>query len=264
VCLKAGQFQLGADPLSIFWRKTVRALLLALWILLFWAFPCRAEELLVSAAMGVRELLTALGKDFEKKEGLPVVFNFASSGKLAGQIEGGAEVDVYISASRFWANYLKRKKLLKSVSPFAKTELVVVTYKGSEVTSLQDAETVAVGDRLAPVGKYALQSLKKLGLYSKLKNRLVYAPDVRQIAVWVATKNADAGIIYYSDYLKFKDRLKLLEILPETSHDPIRFYVGIVSSSKKKEIAEKFKEFLLSAPSNTYKRFGFSKCKERD
>lgn len=214
--------------------------------------------------MGTKELVTAIGKDFEKEKGHLVIFNFASSGKLAGQIERGADVDVYISASRFWANYLKEKGLLESVSPFAKTELVVVTYRSSKITSLQEAERIALGDRLAPVGKYAIQALQKLGLYDKLRDRLVYAPNVRQITIWVTTKNADAGIIYYSDYLKFKDRLKLLEVLPETSHDPIRFYVGIVSSSKKKEVAGEFKEFLLSAPSSTYKSFGFSKCGERN
>jgi len=238
----------------------VRVLPLALWVLLLLVSPSKAGELLISAAMGVKELITAVGKDFEREKGHTVIFNFASSGKLARQVEMGAGVDLYVSASKFWADYLKEKGLLKSVSPFARTDLVVVTYKGSKVTSLKEAKRIALGDSLAPVGKYALQSLKNLGLYDELKNRLVYAPDVRQITIWVATKNADAGIIYYSDYLRFKDRLKLLEVLPESSHDPVKFYVGVVSSSQKKKLAEEFKEFLLSAPSTTYKRFGFSRC----
>ncbi len=222
-----------------------------------------AAELSVSAAMGVREFISYLGKEFENKTGSRVVFNFSSSGKLANQIEFGAPVDVYISASDFWMNYLVSKGIVdkNTVFPFAGTELAVVTFVKSGITSLQEAKRIAIGDELAPVGRYAVEALKNLGLYGKLKNRFVFAPTVRHIAVWVITGNADVGVVYYSDYLKFKDRLKLLKILPKDSHSPILFYIGLVRSTHQRALAEKFEKFLFSVGEEEFKKFGFYKIK---
>ncbi len=223
-----------------------------------------AAELSISAAMGTRELVSEIGNRFEKQTGNRVIFNFSSSGKLAKQIESGAPADVYISASKFWMDYLVKKGVVdkESTLPFAKTKLVLVVPKNSKVTSLENAEKIAVGDKLAPVGKYALETLKKLGLYEKVKEMLVFAPTVRQITIWVITGNADAGIVYYSDYLKFKDKLKLIEVFPENSHRPIMFYVGLVNSSQKKDLGKKFEEFLLSQDEKEFEKFGFFKVNE--
>ncbi len=223
-----------------------------------------AAELSISAAMGTRELISEIGNRFEKQTGNRVIFNFSSSGKLAKQIESGAPADVYISASKFWMDYLVKKGVVdkESALPFAKTKLVLVVPKNSKVTSLEKAEKIAVGDNLSPVGKYALETLKNLGLYEKVKERLVFAPTVRQITIWVITGNADAGIIYYSDYLKFKDKLRLIEVFPESSHRPIMFYVGLVNSSQKKNLGKKFEEFLLSQDGKEFEKFGFFKVNE--
>jgi len=223
-----------------------------------------AAELFISAAMGTRDLVSEIGNSFEKQTGNRVIFNFSSSGKLAKQIESGAPADVYISASKFWMDYLVKKGVVnkESALPFARTKLVLVAPENSKVTSLEKAEKIAVGDKLAPVGKYALETLKNLSLYEKVKERLVFAPTVRQITIWVITGNADAGIIYYSDYLKFKDKLKLIEVFPEDSHRPIMFYVGLVNSSQKKNLAKEFEKFLLSQDGKEFEKFGFFKVNE--
>jgi len=220
-----------------------------------------SAELFISAAMGTRELVSEIGNKFEKRTGNRVIFNFSSSGKLAKQIESGAPADVYISASKFWMDYLVRKGIVdkESVFPFAKTKLVLVVPKGSKITCLEEAGRIAVGDKLAPVGKYALETLKNLGLYEKIKEKLVFAPTVRQITIWVITKNADAGIIYYSDYLKFKDKLKLLKVFPENLHKPIMFYIGLVNASRRKGLSRRFEEFLISRDGKEFEKFGFFK-----
>ncbi len=235
--------------------------LLLLLVALLFPVGLQAAQLEVSAAMGTRELVLKLGKMFEERTGNRVVFNFSSSGKLARQVESGAPADVYISASKFWMDYLIKKGIVDSVFPFAGTELVLVAPKGSKLKSLKEAERIAVGDRLAPVGMYALQTLRNLGILDEVKGKLVFAPNVRQITVWVITGNADAGIIYYSDYLKFRKRLRLVRVFPETSHDPIRFYIGLVRSSSGKKVSREFESFLLSQDEKVYSDFGFFKVK---
>ena len=218
------------------------------------------KDLLISAAMGTKELVKTVGEEFQKETGERVVFNFSSSGKLINQIVAGAPSDVYISASKFWVDYgVKRGALYKeTVKPFAETSLVLIAPKNGKVTNLTDAKRIAVGNRLAPVGKYAVETLKNLGVYEKIKDRLVYAPTVRQVTVWVMTGNADLGLVYYSDYLKFKGKVKLVKVLPDNLHKPIMFYVACVKGGDLKE-CNRFEKFLLKTDSSTYREFGFKK-----
>ncbi len=59
---------------------------------------------------------------------------------------------------------------------------------------------IAIGEpQTVPAGKYAQQVLTHLGLYERLKPRFVLAKDVRQVLTYVATGNADAGIVYATD-----------------------------------------------------------------
>ncbi|WP_456456723.1 molybdate ABC transporter substrate-binding protein [Thermovibrio sp.] len=235
--------------------------LIAFIITFLFAVPVFSKELTVSCAAGALDLMKEIGKSYRKQTGEEVIFNFSSSGRLAKQIEAGAPVDVFISASPFWSSYLMRKGLLlkETVRPVIKTELVVITARDSKLKSINQAKTVAVGNSFAPVGKYALESLKRLNLYKELKEKLVFAPNVRAITLWVISGNADAGIVYYSTYLKFKDKLRLLEVLPENSHEPILFTVGC--TLRKPKECRKFEKFVVNQPESLLKKFGFEKVK---
>jgi len=223
--------------------------------------PVLSKELTVSCAAGALDLMREIGKSYEKQTGEEVIFNFSSSGRLAKQIEAGAPVDVFISASPFWSSYLAEKGLLlkETVRPVIKTELVVITVRDSKLKSITQAKTVAVGNSFAPVGKYAIESLKRLNLHKELKEKLVFAPNVREIILWVISGNADAGIVYYSTYLKFKDKLRLLEVLPENSHEPILFTAGC--TLRKPKECWKFERFITNQPESLFKKFGFEKVK---
>jgi len=228
--------------------------------LLFLSTAAYGKELLISAAMGTKEFVKTVGKEFQEKTGKRVVFNFSSSGRLINQIVQGAPSDIYISASKFWVDYGVKRKALdgKTVKPFAETSLVLIAPKNGKVKELTEADRIAVGNRLAPVGKYAVQTLKSLGVYKKVKEKLVYSPNVRQITVWVMTGNADLGLIYYSDYLKFKDKVKLIKVFPDNLHAPIRFYVACVKGGNESE-CRAFEKFLSTVPQSEYKKFGFKK-----
>ncbi len=230
-------------------------------ITLFFTVSAFSKELTVSCAAGALDLIKEIGKRYEKETGEKITFNFSSSGKLAKQIEAGAPVDVLISASPFWSSYLTKKGLLlkESVKPIMETELVVIAPKDSNLKSLKEAETIAVGNSFAPVGKYALESLKSLKLYEKLKEKLLFAPNVRELTLWVISGNADAGIVYYSTYLKFKDKLRLIEVLPKKSHEPIFFTAGCTKKNPKE--CKEFERFILKQPESLFRKFGFEKVK---
>ena len=59
------------------------------------------DVITVSAASSLTDAFTEIGKDFENHNpGVHVRFNFGSSTTLAAQINAGAPVDVFASASR--------------------------------------------------------------------------------------------------------------------------------------------------------------------
>lgn len=231
-------------------------------VLLLLSTATYGKELFIFAAMGTKGLVKTVGNEFQRETGTRLTLNFASSGKLLNQIVAGAPSDVYISASKFWADYgVKRKTLLKeTVKPFAETSLVLIAPKNGKVKELTEAQKIAVGNRLSPVGKYAIETLKNLEVYGRVKEKLVYAPTVRQVTVWVMTENADLGIVYYSDYLKFKDKVKLIKVFPDNLHNPIRFYVACVKGGNLKECKE-FERALSETKDFIYKKFGFRKVK---
>ncbi|SMP18085.1 molybdate transport system substrate-binding protein [Desulfurobacterium pacificum] len=243
----------------------MRILLFLLFFQFFFLPSSLADVIRLSAAMGTKDLINYEVKQFNASHNSDkVVCNFSSSGKLATQIEAGAPADIYISASKYWMDYLLKKGFIvpDSAKPFASTDLVLVVPLNSHIGSIMEAKKIAIGNRLAPVGKYAIETLKNLGIYEKLKSRFVYAPTVRQISVWVMTGNTDAGIIYYSDYVRFKDRLKLLKVFPDNLHRPITFWIGIVRGARNASGAEKFENFILNADAEDFKKFGFKKVTE--
>ena len=61
------------------------------------------HELTVSAAASLTDAFTDIGTAFEDRNGgVTVTFNFGPSDGLAGQINEGAPVDVFASASPTW------------------------------------------------------------------------------------------------------------------------------------------------------------------
>ncbi|RPH86420.1 MAG: hypothetical protein EHM75_07965 [Desulfobacteraceae bacterium] len=62
------------------------------------AFPARAQEITVSAAIAFKESFVELGNAFETgQKGVRVRFNFGASGDLARQSAAGAPVEVFAS-----------------------------------------------------------------------------------------------------------------------------------------------------------------------
>ena len=83
----------------------------------------------------------------------------------------------------------------------ARNRVVLIVPAGEAgIKSFQDlarpeVKHIAIGEpQTVPAGMYAQQILAHLGLYDRLKPKLVLGKDVRQVLTYVATGNVDAGI----------------------------------------------------------------------
>lgn len=230
------------------------------WVLLSVALiaaqPATAQTtLLVSAAASLKNALSEIGQAYQKTH--PTVqlrFNFAASGVLQRQIEQGAPVDVFVSAADKNMSELASQKLILADTKrlFARNELVLIAPRGNAlVQSFQDlrktsVKRVAIGTPASvPAGKYAEQTLRKLGLWAVVSRKAVQGKDVREVLTQVELGNVDAGLVYHTDAAVSK-RVRFVKFAPANSHSPIRYPVAVVAGSKNPNQARAFVRFLGS------------------
>lgn len=231
-----------------------------------------AETLTVFGAASLTEALEETGASFHEKTGNVVRFSFASSSTLARQIEAGAPADVVALASEDWADYLAGRQLIdpaSRISPIGNR--LVIAAPGDSAATLSDPPTaaemltalgpdgrLAMGDPAhVPAGIYARQSLVALGLWEALEPHLALADNARAALALVDHGEAPLGIVYDTD-LRAATGLRLVRVLPDSSHAPITYAFAAVTGGN----TGKAKEFLgfLSGPDGLaiFARHGFS------
>ena len=229
--------------------------------------PPPGIDLTVSAAISLKDALEEIAQLYHaKKPETAIHFNVGASGTLQRQVEQGAPVDIYISASPDQMDSLESKGLLLSGSreDLVKNTVVLIAPKGkTEISGFQDlagpeVKFIAVGEpQTVPAGKYAQQILTHFGIYEKLKPKLVLSKDVRQVLTYVATGNVDAGIVYATD-ARSASQVTVVGTAPEDSHSPVIYPVAVIKSSKNAQAAMNFVDFLLGLEARAvFQKYGF-------
>ena len=224
-------------------------------------------EIMVSAAASMKDSLTELQKAYaQKTPGVKLTFVFGGSGTLQQQIEQGAPADLFISAGKTQMDALEQKNLLvkESKVDLVGNELVLVTGKdNTKVTSLEDLTKPSVAQigigtpESVPAGKYAQEALTNLKLWDLIKPKFVLAKDVTQVLNYVETGNVDAGLVYRSD-AQGSTKVKVVSVVPASSHKPIAYPAAVILSTKNKQAAEDFLKYLESSEAQqVFVKFGF-------
>jgi len=227
------------------------------------------QELVVSAAASLTNAFGEVGKQFEAANPeVKVIFNFAASGALLQQIDKGAPVDVFASADQKTMDQAKEKNLIlaETRKDFVSNGLVLIAPTDSKlalrgVKDLADPKIVriALGNpETVPVGRYAQEVLSKAGLWEGLKPKLIYAGNVRQALDYVSRGEVDAGFVFATDAAVAKDNVQVAAVAE--GHQPIRYPVAVIAGTKKKDLSQRFIDFLLGSQGQSIlARFGFGK-----
>jgi molybdate transport system substrate-binding protein len=225
------------------------------------------QELTVSAAISLKDVLDKVAQLYRVERLDTVIhFNLEASGTLQRQIEQGAPVDVFISASEDQMNSLEMKGLLLPGTrrDLVKNAVVLIVPKGKTgISSIQDlarpeVKVIAIGEpQTVPAGKYAQEVLTHFHLYDQLKPKFVLGKDVRQVLTYVITGNADAGIVYATDAMATRE-VTVVATAPEDSHSPVIYPVAILKGSKEAAEAKRFLDFLTATKAqDVFKKYGF-------
>lgn len=236
-------------------RRLVISLLAFALVIVFprWGETAR---LTVSAAASLEEVFQEIARSFQDANPEhQVSLNLASSGHLQRQIERGAPVDVFASASPRPMDDLEKEGLIQPASRnvMARNRLVLIASKGAAIRSFSDLGKnfqgrLAIGNpRHVPAGFYAKEVLKRLGDWARLSSNRVLAENVLQVLEYVATGEADAGLVYRTDALRDRNRIKLIAEAPAGSHAPIEYPIAIVTGSRSLEASKAFIDFVLDS-----------------
>jgi molybdate transport system substrate-binding protein len=221
------------------------------------AAAAAAQEATFSAAVSTKDAVQELGRVFTAaRPGLTVRYNFGASGHLQKQIEAGAPVDLFISAGLRQMDDLERKGLIvrESRRVFARNVLTVVKPADSAVDIARPSDLLAAGvrrvvignPRTVPVGQYAEESLRALGLWERLQPKLVLAEHVRQALDYVARGEVDAGFVYATDAVAGGPRIKEAFRPAEDTYRPVLYPVAVVAGARHASLAQAFIDLLVS------------------
>jgi molybdate transport system substrate-binding protein len=233
------------------------------------AAEAHAQEVTLSAAISTKDAVETLGRRFmAARPGVVLRYNFGSSGELQKQIEAGAPVDLFISAAQRQMDELEKKGLVIGASrrAFARNVLTVIKPAGSTLDIAKPADLldarlakIVIGNpRTVPAGQYAEASLRTLGLWERLKPRLVFAENVRQALDYVARGEVDAGLVYTTD-AALRGRQVTEAFRPaEDTYPPVVYPVAVVSGARQVSLAQAFLDLLVSSEGQAVLgRFGF-------
>lgn len=218
---------------------------------------CRAPQhtvLTLSAAASLQDAIVESEAAY-KHDHTDIDFrnNFGSSGTLAREIEDGAPVDLFLSAASKPMDDLTAKGLIAPDTRrnLLRNSLVLIApldspLRGFDGLTDKSVRLIALGDPASvPAGQYGRQTLASMHLYDKLGSKFVLGKDVRQVLTYVETGNADAGIVYATD-AQISNRVRVVTVAPDSSHDPIVYPAAVVNSTHNNEAARRFIEYLSS------------------
>jgi molybdate transport system substrate-binding protein len=230
----------------------------------FLAAPTPPKTVVVAAAANLRPALDELVPAFESAAGLRVVVSYGASGILERQIENGAPFDVFLSADRERVARLGRRGLVREGSRrvYAVGRLALVSSRGAakiaRVADLGRARfrrlAIANPDT-APYGSASRETLRTLGVWDRLRGRIVYAENVRDALRYAETGDADYAFAALSE--AEGSGLALLRV-PERLHAPLEQEACSLSSSGSPAAAARFLEFLAGpAARAAFERHGY-------
>ncbi|AIY06742.1 molybdenum ABC transporter, substrate binding protein [Planococcus sp. PAMC 21323] len=226
----------------------------------------KKEELLVSAASSLTEVMKEMEQQFQEVEpDIKLTFNYGSSSKLRSQIEQGAPADLFLSASEKDMELLESQQLINtdSIKTFAENQLVLASLQEFPVTAefkdlvSNTEKEIAIGEPdSVPLGAYSKKALENENLWQTLDGRFIYAKDARQVVTYVESGNVDLGIIYSSDAVISREIVGTLEVPGQK--DSIIYPGAVVADSEKKIEAAAFLEFVTSSKGQAiFEEYGF-------
>ena len=226
-----------------------------------------AAELMLHAAASLSDAMEELVPLYERAAPDTLKCNYGASGTLARQIKEGAPGDLFFSADALRMDQLDEGGLLLADTrrTIVSNTLVLIMSADDDrmISSLAQlaaspVRRIAIGEpATVPAGSYAMDHLRKIGLWDDVAERLVPLDNVRAVLAAVGSGNAGAGFVYRTDARVSKNVRIALEI-PATEGPAIAYPIAVLHSSRSVGSARAFITFLVSPEAQAvFAKLGF-------
>lgn len=228
------------------------SLLRTFFCLLLVCQPALAETIRVAAAISLKEAMSDIAGPYENATKDKLEFSFGSSGQLMMQVTAGAEIDVFLSAAAKQMDDLDKQKLIvpSTRRTIASNAMVLVVPADANAPATfaalveSDVRQVAIGEpKTVPAGQYAQQVFEALKLSAGVESKLVFGTNVRQVLAYVERGEVSAGVVYATD-ARQSDKVKVVATADPDTHEPIVYPGAVVASTKHREAAGRFLDYL--------------------
>jgi molybdate transport system substrate-binding protein len=219
-----------------------------------------AQEVRVAAAADLSAAMPALTAAFEKQTGIRAAVSLGSSGNFFAQIQNGAPFDVFLSADRGYPEKLEQAGKAEPGTMVLYGRGRLVLWAPNRLTlkfapdDLKGLLSAAVGKvsianpEHAPYGRAAVAALQHYGIYEQIKGKLVLGENVSQAAQFAQSGNADVAFIGLAlAASESMQRQGHYVMLPQESYPPLDQAAVVLRTSRNKEAARRFLEFMTSA-----------------
>lgn len=230
---------------------------------LIMAAPVQAEsaEIRVGVASNFAGALADLAEDFQRRTGHRLVISSGSTGKLFAQIKNGAPYDVFLAADGERPQRLEEEgeSVAGTRFTYAIGRLVLwssqrdlVDGEGKVLTTNRFKRLAIANPVTAPYGRAARQALEALGQWERLEPRLVRGENITQTFQFVASGNAELGLVALAQTQSLRDERGSAWLLPASLYDPIEQQAVLLKSAREPGAARELLDYLRSPTVRKY------------
>ncbi|MCS7265181.1 MAG: molybdate ABC transporter substrate-binding protein [Armatimonadetes bacterium] len=225
------------------------------------------DPLFIYAGAAFRPPLEAMGREFERKYGVPVRFNFTGSNCLLAQIILSQHGDLFLPGEEFYVRQAKKRGYVIKSEIIGYFVPVILVRKGNPkgIKSLKDLAKpdikVGLGDpKACAIGEISEAILRKNGLTEAVhKNVVLRAMTAPELANALRLGGIDACINWdaIANYPWVRPAVEVITIPPEQNvitANPL----AILKITKNHEAAELFLQFALKEGQRILKEHGFT------
>ena len=233
-------------------------------LLIAFSSPAESGETRIAVAANFAQAAREIGALFADKTSHSALFSFASTGTLYTQISQGAPFDVFLAADRKRPEMAINNGYAVSGTRFTYASGKIALYCANH-DRITDSDTLKRGDFskiaianpvTAPYGIAAVQTMKALGVFEPLAEKLVQGKNIAQTYQFVDTGNAEFGFVALSQIARHARGARW--IVPETLYAAIRQDAVLLNVGVGNEAAKAFLSFLRGPDAEAVKKkFGY-------
>ena len=228
------------------------------------ATAAQAGEVKIAVAANFTNAAKEIGVLFARASGHRALFSFGSTGQLYTQITQGAPYDVFLAADRnrpkraiAEGHAVKGSRFTYAAGRIALFSMDKSLARGSASLEHGRFAKIAIANPVtAPYGAAAVETMKALGVFGRLRPRIVQGNNIAQTYQFVESGAAEVGFVALSQIARHEKGSRW--IVPASLHAAIRQDAVLLERGRRNEAALGFIGFLKGEQARAVKeKYGY-------